>query len=89
LQGFIGAVKTTDLDPTTDKDGTMAQGFQTNSENYFKKLHGTTSGRQIWDKWGVDKGVQDEKKNESGGKGQQPAKTETVAERMRRLAKGK
>lgn len=64
LQGFIGAVKTTDLDPTTDKDGQMAQGFQTNSENYFKQLHGTTSGRAIWDNWGVDKGVQND--NQAG-----------------------
>lgn len=61
LQGFIGAVKTVDLNSDTDKDGTMAQGFQTNSENYFKKLHGTTSGRQIWDNWKVGKGVSDEK----------------------------
>lgn len=53
VSGFIEATKVVDINPDTDKDGTMAAGFQTNSENYFKKLFGTTNGTDIWnsDRW--------------------------------------
>lgn len=51
-QGFIDAVKVVDLSGGVDKDGTMAEGFQTKSENMFNKVFGTTSGKVIWDNWG-------------------------------------
>lgn len=50
-QGFIEAVKTTDIDPNKDKDGTMSAGFQQKSEAALNKLFGTTSGKKIWDTW--------------------------------------
>jgi len=80
MQGFIGAVKIVDVNPETDKDGTMAQGFQTNSENYFKKLHGTTSGRTIWDSWVVDKGtVTDNKQSDKKESNQQNTNNKTIS----------
>jgi hypothetical protein len=61
VQGFIQATKVVDINPETDKDGTMAQGFQTNSENYLKQLFGTTKGSDIWNTW-------DDKKSKSANK---------------------
>ena len=51
-QGFIDAVKTIDLDGSTDKDGTMAEGFQVKSEAFFNQTFGTASGSTIWNNWG-------------------------------------
>lgn len=50
-QGFIEAVKASDIDPNKDKDGTMAEGFQRKSEAFFNETFGTTSGKAIWDGW--------------------------------------
>lgn len=50
-QGFIEAVKLADISGGENKDGAMAEGFQTKSENYFKQLWGTTSGKTIWENW--------------------------------------
>lgn len=61
VQGFIQATKVVDVNPETDKDGTMAAGFQTNSENYLKKLFGTTKGTDIWNGWGSKKSGSDNK----------------------------
>lgn len=54
-QGFIEAVKVSDIDRTKDKDGTMAEGFQRKSEERFKQVFGTTSGKTIWDSWSEGK----------------------------------
>lgn len=35
----------------------MAEGFQMKSENKFKEIFGTVSGRSIWDNWGSTKSV--------------------------------
>ena len=80
VQGFINGVRIVDVNPEADKDGTMAQGFQTNSENYFKKLHGTTSGRTIWDSWVVDKGtVTDNKQPDKKYNNQQNTNNKTIS----------
>jgi hypothetical protein len=56
-QGFINSVKTLDLDKNADKDGTMAEKFQTQSEARFRELFGTTSGKSIWDNWSTFSGT--------------------------------
>ncbi len=43
----------------------MAEGFQTKSENYFKQLWGTTSGKTIWDNWNNKTQPADDSKTES------------------------
>ncbi len=64
-QGFIEAVKLADISGGENKDGAMAEGFQTKSENYFKQLWGTTSGKTIWDNWNNKTQPADDSKTES------------------------